>query len=142
MRRSVSTSTRVLRALTGLLTVWCLGCSAFDPMLSELLPSSAVVMDCAFGGDMKVPGSPDGGQQSAPQLTTSLADQAPAVGAPNQAGGMKGFDCGCQSCTAPSPAAPNPTVTSVATAMAPVLAPLALRSFEREPLVPPPQRSL
>jgi len=26
--------------------------------------------------------------------------------------------------------------------MAPVLAPLALRSFEREPLVPPPQRSL
>ena len=41
-----TTAVLIARAFTGLVTVWCLGCSGYEPLLNALLGTGAV-MTCA-----------------------------------------------------------------------------------------------
>src|SRR5690242_15937945 len=85
VRRPPSRTARLLRLLTAFVTVWCLGCSAFDPIVERLSGvASASGMSC---GDEMTPAP-------APHGTRSVA--ASADGAHRAAG----YDCGCQSCHA------------------------------------------
>ena len=126
---SASSLTRSLRALTALLAVWCLGCSAYDQLLAGVLPGSdGRVMVCAAE------------QEASAVLTTVAEDGASAMVAPSS-DRDDGASCGCETCIAPAP-------TSLVIAPLPVPLPsqphadLATpHSVVRTPLVPPPQRS-
>ncbi len=122
--RPPSSLIRTLRALTALVTVWCLGCAALDPLISELAaqPGSAL-MDCASEG----------------AVAAINVDEEPSVSAYAPDEKQSGAICDCQSCLAPAP-----TVVAAAPAAPP--APddparsfAAPTSIERAPLVPPPQ---
>jgi mono/diheme cytochrome c family protein len=130
--RRVSPVVRIARAMLALVTVWCLGCSGYEPLLGQLIGSSG--MACASRESMTVMAgvSTSASDQTAPPRTTvSAVDEARA-----------GFDCGCGSCHAPSPAvfaaspphrAP-PSITRVAAIQPP--------APDRAILLPPPERSV
>jgi hypothetical protein len=131
MRRP-SYLTRVLRTLTALSTVWCLGCNAFDPLIAGLFSEpGARMMVCAS-------------EESVPTAVGQMAplNQAPSVSVPAaDPQGSEGATCGCSSCHAPVPtsfavAAPLPPLPRQSPTD--IIAP---PSVERAPLVPPPQRS-
>jgi hypothetical protein len=138
MLRPPSTLTRALRALVALVTVWCLGCSAFEPLLDHLAGAPAgSEMICASdtGIGERVEGSlpsavPDAGLQA--RLTSS---DVPAE--------SHAYECGCQSCHAVQLAfvAVAPA-TPALPARLQTLEPTTPPSVSREPLVPPPQRDL
>ncbi len=116
---------RTLHVVTALVTVWCLGCAALDPLISTLgaQPRSAL-MDCASGRGA-VAGTNVGSE--------------PVVRAPASGDEQGSASCDCQSCFAPAPAA---TVDAPSSSMTPDdLARVftAPASVERAPLVPPPQ---
>jgi hypothetical protein len=112
------------RILTGLITVWCLGCSGYEPLLGSLIGTGG--MNCA--SEMGVSSSETGVANSVAQMTVGNASQ------PDQ-----GFDCGCGSCHAASPVdwvvnverPESPTVASVI-----AIEPL---SVVRAPVAPPPE---
>jgi hypothetical protein len=127
MRPPTRTSLCALRALVGLVTVWCLGCSAFEPLLSQLFGRpDAVGMECGPG---------------ASQAPADGVGQ-PAVGAPERPEGAAAFSCGCQSCQVPSPTLAMLAPHEVPTPFVEPVQLTAPQSVEREPLVPPPQRAL
>ena len=136
MRRRFSRLGRVLHALTALVTVWCLGCAAFDPLLDGLLGSRVGTgMLCASDSLRDVP--------TAATLDLAREDGAQAVAAPAEGSVPRaGVVCGCQSCYATAPVllavAPDPLLPP----SAPLFEPSLPTSIEREPLVPPPQRPL
>ena len=136
MRRHSSRTCRVLYGLTALVTVWCLGCAAFDPLLDGLFgPQVGAGMLCASDNSSYLP--------SATTLSTAREDAPEATAAPADGSAPpSGLVCGCQSCYAPAPAlfavAPDPPPSPRAL----VFEPSAPASIEREPLVPPPQRTL
>jgi len=119
--------TRTLGCLTALLTVWCLGCSAFDPLIASLFPESGRMMVCA--GDAPV---------SAIQTATQ-DEQAASIAAADSDG--DGAACDCGSCYAPAPAALAVASPPGPLPQQPAAEPGLPPSFERAPLVPPPQRS-
>jgi hypothetical protein len=90
MLTRASTFVRVLRALTAAITIWCTGCSGFEPLLSAMLGDESVAMACATGS-----GAPMAGMAS-PASDTSRA--VGSVTAP--ADRDQGFDCNCGSCHA------------------------------------------
>jgi len=118
-----SLSTRVTRALVAVITVWCLGCAGYEPLLDSL-HGDGTAMSC---GEMTVSGGTAGVEQSMPAVS--------AVSASHDA-----FDCGCgQGCHASSPAvqATHPVRSAI-----PALAALersAPPSVTRTPLLPPPE---
>jgi hypothetical protein len=121
---------RLLRAGTAAVTVWCLGCSAFDPLLSQLAGGSTSGMVCA--GDER-------GGASGAASNESTSDDKRVRATPTDEGRSGGAICDCQSCTAPSPSPllaviPSPTLPR----LAPVLS-ATPSSRDTEPLVPPPQ---
>jgi hypothetical protein len=127
MRQRPRVATLFARAFTGLITVWCLGCSGYESLLNSLLAhSTGMTCGSEMTGDMAI-GQTDDGASAAP--TASVAESAP----------RDGFDCGCGSCNAASPQIWN---VQVATAAPPtvvsmiVIAPL---SVTRSPIAPPPQ---
>jgi hypothetical protein len=123
---------RVLRALTALVTVWCLGCSAYEPLLAELLgPSAGRGMACDSEGQM-------------------VGSAAVTTAAPHDAGGAKvasaaaatsdqGFACNCQSCHSATPVVLSVVSQATLTPYLPESTPAELLSIARAPLVPPPQ---
>jgi hypothetical protein len=120
---------RVGRALLGLVTLWCLGCSSYEPILGSLFGNAiGAKMDC--GTDMSM--------SSASEATPTAPDDGqPAILAASNA---RSFDCGCGgSCHAPSP---EPSV--VATMIAPMPTaephqPSVPAAVTRAPLLPPPE---
>jgi hypothetical protein len=112
------------RLFTGLVTVWCLGCSGYEPLLGSLVGGGG--MSCA--SEMGVSASETGADNSAAQASIGDASQAD-----------HGFDCGCGSCHAASPMQwgasveryENPRVASFA-----AVEPL---SVVRAPVAPPPE---
>lgn len=125
MRRP-SRSTRLLRSLTALVTVWCLGCSAFDPLITSLIPGGSRMMVCASEG---------------PETVQSVTQHHASISAPADRDAGDGATCGCGSCNAPAPtgfvvAAPPRPVPHQA-----IADPLTPPSVARTPLVPPPQRA-
>lgn len=124
---------RLLRAGTAAITVWCLGCSAFDPLLSRLGGESTRAMICA--GD-------DQAGASGAVSTDSASDVERVRATPEDEGRPEGALCDCQSCTAPSPApllAVDPESTLPRLDAVPSATP---SSRDTEPLVPPPQVAL
>jgi len=112
------------RALTALATVWCLGCSAFDPMLDALVGSRGMAgMDCA-----REMGSP---------LTS---DRGVAAVAPSPDGsGHIGYTCDCGGCFS---ASPHSAVLAMSTHTIPSPEPQVfarLLSVTRAPVAPPPE---
>lgn len=134
MRRQPSLSIRVLRGLVVLVTVWCTGCSGFEPLLDAALGRSEAGMVCtsemraaAEMGRMSASTAVDGGQSR--PVISGLSTSA-----------QQGFSCGCMSCQTVAPGTwsfallPAPPVPPVATAEP------ALVSVGRVPLLPPPER--
>jgi hypothetical protein len=124
-------SLRLSRAVVGLVTVWCLGCSSYESILTSLLGGRAVGMmacdtETATPSGRRVTDAPPG----------PLANN-PTVSAPAEA---RGFDCGCgRSCHAPAPpvaVVPQPPALPSA---ADQLAPTAPAAIARTPLLPPPE---
>jgi hypothetical protein len=126
MRRP-SLVTRVLRSLTALVTVWCLGCSAFDPLIASLFPGDGPMMVCASEGPRSVqPGATNESSVSAP--------------APDR-GASDGTSCGCASCTAPAPTGFAVAAPAQALPQQPATDAISPSSVARTPLVPPPQHA-
>jgi len=117
---------RPFRALTALLTVWCLGCSAFDPLISQLTGSP--MMDCE---------SQRNGSTGA--VTATNVDQELSVRPLETDDLTRATACDCQCCLAPAPTAlaVAPTTERVPEDLQGRFA--APTSIERTPLVPPPQ---
>ena len=140
MRRRVSVSARAIRSLTALITVWCLGCSSFDPLFDGLgLGTASLGMECGSGEVMNVR---DTGSDVSPAAAgRSAAGSERAVKAPADEH-AQGYDCGCQSCHAPTPPQFAFVGTPAVAPDAPITTPVALSSVVREPLVPPPQRAI
>jgi hypothetical protein len=120
---------RFLLGLTAFATVWCLGCSAFDPLIAALFPGAGATMVCASEGP------------ASSAMVQPDASGASAVVSPASHDGGGAASCGCESCHAPSP------TQFAAVAPAPVLPHQPLGdpgippSVDRTPLVPPPQRA-
>ena len=138
MRRHPSLLLRVLRGLVVLVTVWCTGCSGYEPLLDAALGRSGAGMDCASED-----GTPPASAQ-APELGVSAArfHAAAAISARPMSSGETGFSCGCTSCHA---------VTLASWSFTPLAAPgiplasapeLPLVSVGRVPLLPPPERTV
>ena len=129
MRRP-SRFVRTGRVLVGLITLWCLGCSSYEPLLSALLGGKATTM-MVCDADMTPPTASD---------ASTTADRDHAGGTVSAAATDRGFDCGCGgSCHAPSPAfaaiaAPLSRVASVDQQQ-----PSEPLSIARTPLLPPPE---
>jgi len=127
--RPISRATRLLRGFTALITVWCVGCSGFEPLLDAAFGARASVMTCgsdaASMGATMAPSSTDDSRGHA--IISAAADA------------HRGFDCGCGSCHSVAPTVwAFPSVPSIAPAMA--LGHIgALVSVARAPLLPPPQ---
>ena len=134
MLRRTSLSFRVTRALIAPLTVWCLGCSGFDPIVDALAGGAA-------GSGMKCEAVERADVTSLPTFGTDTATAAESSEESVRAADDAGFDCGCgQACHGASPveihAAPD------------VRAALRVASVDSEeppavvhaPLLPPPQR--
>lgn len=135
MFRRPSLLVRVTRALVGLVTVWCLGCFGYEPIVDAMRGTRAVAgMDC----DSMMASSAN----SENAATAAIDGGAPAPSAIGVASTHSGFDCGCGGlCHAVS-------ITYASLAHAPLRVPLATRdqpaeptSITRSPLPPPPQRA-
>jgi hypothetical protein len=112
-----------------LVTVWCLGCSGYEPLLDSLLGGNTGGMVC--DGGMAMAATPTAATASSTdQLIVTLSPPA----------NTRDFDCGCGgSCHAPSLA-----LGVVAPRVAPILTveqsqPSAPASISRTPLLPPPE---
>ncbi|MDQ6610895.1 MAG: hypothetical protein M3Y64_00560 [Gemmatimonadota bacterium] len=134
MNRQPSLLLRATRALVGLVTVWCLGCVGYEPIVDSLRGASAsTIMDCASmsAGEMVGGSQPTQTMQEALSLQPTISE-APVNGA---------FDCGCGGfCHAVS-------ITYNAVAVSPLNVlkqlqqqPAEPASVSRAPLLPPPQR--
>jgi len=122
--------------LTSLVTVWCLECSAFEPLLAALLGARSGVMAC---GSMQADSAPSGEAG----VAEAGADGAAIQHLSGPAHQHDGFDCGCGgSCHAP-----NATASAVASVrvLPPTIAAIdAIQpvSADRAPLLPPPERAV
>jgi hypothetical protein len=122
---------RIGRAVTALVTVWCLGCSSFEPLLDSLLGAEGTGMMSCASEQMAQPsaGEPTVASTGTPAGSPTL-DLPPA--------GSR-FSCACTSCQAPTPQAP--IVAAVAEPM-PGIEPSTLTtplSVTRAPIAPPPE---
>jgi hypothetical protein len=129
-----SRCTHASRALTALITVWCLGCSAFDPLLSRLAGRDAGTgMVCAA----------DDGMDGAVRLRGEAgAATAGAIVTADDAGRQETAFCDCQSCCAPAPTPMPIGPLTLPMAAIDLREPLAVPLPKPEPLVPPPQVAL
>ena len=131
MQRRSSPVVRAAHALVAVVTIWCLGCSGYEPLLGSLLGTTDAMMMCDSAPSMRE----DMGAGSMSGI--GAADHGATVSA--SASAERGFDCGCGSCHAAS--------ASTATAMAshrpipalPHAEPTAPSSISRAPLLPPPE---
>ncbi len=117
--------TALTRAIAGLVTVFCLGCSSYEPLIQSLLGQTSG-MTC--GSEMG--------------MTTASADQPSSTGAALSAPGAshRNLDCGCSSCTGASPLS---FVLALPAARQPeAYSPMVEEpsSVTRAPIAPPPQR--
>ena len=136
MRRQPSSSLRVLRALVVLVTVWCTGCSGFEPLLDAALGRSEAGMVCAS----QMSEAAEMGRMSASTVAEGGQSRPAISGLSSSA--QQGFTCGCMSCQTVAPG-----TWSFALLPAPALPPVvtaepALVSVGRVPLLPPPERTV
>jgi len=119
--------TRVLRSLTALVAVWCLGCNAFDPLIAGLFPGAARgMMVCAS----EAPATGVALQDTEGRLTSvrAFADHSD-----------RGASCDCGSCYAPAPSPLAFALPPSPVPQRPAPEPTVPPSVARAPLVPAPQ---
>jgi hypothetical protein len=130
--RRLSPLLRLVWATTALITVWCLGCSAFDPLLALLGGSSAPMMVCASDGAAPVAqGSAVAATASSAQTGTVAAASSPAT---------HGDICGCQSCLAAQADRNGAQIPTQPASRLERAEPVVPASVTRSPLLPPPER--
>jgi hypothetical protein len=130
LMRPPSRVTRMLRCITGLLMVWCLGCSAYDPLIAALVPAlDGRVMVCAADEPAEMA-----------SVVTAADGIERAIGAPSDQQGESDATCGCDSCHAPAVALHAVVMPPAALPHQPSSEPGIPPSVDRTPLVPPPQR--
>jgi hypothetical protein len=131
--RTTHPFTRLTGLLVALVTVWCLGCGAFEPLLGFLTDSAAAGMNCGSeqtGGSLPLQGSAAESEHSGSretQIVTSLDQHKESI------------SCACGSCYSVSP---HTLALALEASPAPQAVPGTAPFFEsvkREPLVPPPQ---
>jgi hypothetical protein len=113
-----------------MMTVWCLGCSAYQPVLAAVLglPTSVVCSDDMPVASQALAGETASEASAVSDLKTPESDSEPDV------------TCGCQSCSAPV-AGQDAPVIAAAPFVAPADAtPQQPASIVSEPRDPPPQR--
>ena len=130
MRRATR-HTHAARALTAVITVWCLGCRAFDPLIAALVPGP--------GGEKMVCAAD--ARAGSIVATARVADSSPSVSEITDQNTQTGDSCGCDSCYAPAATAVALVLPAPAIPHQPSADPVAPPSVDRPPLVPPPQRS-
>ncbi|HEU4996650.1 MAG TPA: hypothetical protein VFT29_17660 [Gemmatimonadaceae bacterium] len=129
--RYPSRATRTLRSITGLLMVWCLGCSAYDPLIAALVPAlDGRVMVCAADESAEMAG-----------VVMAADGIERAIGATADRQGESDATCGCDSCHAPAVALNAVILRPAALPHQPSSEPGIPPSVDRTPLVPPPQRA-
>ena len=128
--RSPSRVTRTLRSITGLLMVWCLGCSAYDPLIAALVP--------ALDGRVMVCAADEPAEMASVVMAADGIERA--IGAPSDQQGESDATCGCDSCHAPAVALHAVAMPPAALPHQPSAEPGIPPSVDRTPLVPPPQR--
>jgi hypothetical protein len=112
------------------LAVWCLGCSAYEPLLGALLGLTPNAIVCA---DERMPDSGSAG--------VTASEETGVLGTTwQEADSDRDLECGCPSCIAPHRAFGAGDVATVTAHEPIVLAPDLPTSIGTEPLVPPPQR--
>jgi hypothetical protein len=129
--RSASHLTRTLRSLTALVTVWCLGCDAFDPLIAGLLPGAgAAMMVCASEAPIR-----------STAATAATEDRVLSfVASPTDRDASAGATCDCGSCHAPAPQAAAVPPSLASAPHQPLGDAGVPPSVDRTPLAPPPQR--
>lgn len=131
MLGSSSVALRVVRSITALITMWCLGCSSYEPMLSTLFASAGSAgMSCDGNGGMEDVTS------AAPSAPSDSPKETAISAAAN--GSQHSISCSCQSCHAASPTALGVATAPPSPARPPLSTLVNFLSVEREPLVPPP----
>jgi len=141
MPRPASVSLRFLRSLVAVVTVWCTGCSGFEPVLGAIAGEGAQVMSCASESMQASNASTEGSASSAGMISGSTSSEQTTVSAAPRASSQNEFSCGCSSCHAVELAhGVIPTVEQAAPIPV-VQAPSALMSVGRTPLLPPPERT-
>jgi hypothetical protein len=111
---------RATRALVGLVTLWCLGCSSYESLVGSLLGNAG--MECATG------------------IAAASSGDAPQVATLSVPSGAHDFDCGCGGwCHAPTPQLDGLRVAHGLAPIAPVWRGATPSSVSRAPLLPPPE---
>ena len=114
------------RALTALITVWCLGCSAYEPLLDSLLASGAATgMSC-------------GSEMGAKNDLASAGQSSASVSSP-PAAAQAGYSCDCGSCQSETPQSWSIATATVRIPSAIEAAVVELTSITRAPIAPPPE---
>lgn len=115
--------TRGMRGLIAIITVWCIGCSSFEPILERLVSDDAAANASCMGD--KSPPTSDRGDG----IIALMSTPAPSTA----------IGCACMDCVAAEPVVLALLGQSHSTPETP-LAPLpAFLGTPREPQVPPPR---
>jgi hypothetical protein len=115
-----------------LVTVWCLGCSAYEPLLAGLLgPSAGRGMACDSESEMS----------GSATVTAAASHQAGNARVASAAAATpdRGFACSGQSCHSATPVVLAVVPQAALTPYLPESTPAEPLSIARAPLVPPPQ---
>ena len=121
MRNRPGPAVLVSRVLTGIITIWCLGCSAFDPIFDLALGGGRSAMSCAS------------------EMSSASRDLGAGSVVSAEHSGARGNDCGCGSCHS---ASPQSIALAAQTPAAPRAEPVVLTvaiSVSRAPVAPPPE---
>jgi hypothetical protein len=137
MRPHPSVALRALRGLVVLVTVWCTGCTGFEPLIAATLGRSTMGMVCGSDEGEMV----DQSQRSGAGAVDGLWAAPTALSVPPASPEGVEFSCGCTSCHTVAP-----VMWSFGLLPAPALPPfvttaLTLVSVSRVPLLPPPERA-
>ena len=133
MTRRPSAPRRLFCALTALVTVWCVSCSAFEPLIAGLIGISPGMVCGSELMQMTSSAEPSVAEANAPgsqpsQATISDGQQS-----------RDGFACICQSCTVTAPAQTAVALSASPSYRTPSFVTPSLAEITRQPLVPPPQ---
>ena len=125
---------RFMRVGIALVTVWCLGCGAFEPLVSSLLGMGSSRMSCGSdlnAGSIAYHRAPTANERPGPE-------HGQTVGAMEQ-GEAGNYSCACESCYSSSPVTISLELQSLVTPEAIPTTPSFPESVNRVPLLPPPQ---
>ena len=122
--------TRLTRVSVALVTVWCLGCGAFEPLVSSLTRGTTGAMNCDSEQTVKIASATAAEGIGASQVQTIVAVDRHEQGS---------YSCSCESCYSVSPVMVSFGLWSAPLPQAITQTVPSFESVKREPLVPPPQ---